>query len=806
MRKENSKYIVVGSTEVACSVDDEIITVDIRDVESTIVRYINDDVILVGDNGLNIDRLALLAFEHGIKLQVNRHITYDFSGSFEGGKANVHDLLKLLSLATENTLAKAATLLIFHKLKNRIPYSYDLKDVLLLLDIHASEQVCKQVIKEKFESLYQKHVDSIIKNIKPQPKDGVVQKHVNYSLDLSLFLQENDGLFVLNADMAAGKTLHGLLPVYKTCVAQNIRVMLITPTIALSKALALGFNESMHYSLHKNAKSLAGSTGLICCINSAVEKDYFCEFAASCDVILVDEWEECVNQLTEKMSDSKKLSYRAMLTQRLYSLLNKKKVVLADALFSDLSTKHIIESTGRKVTLLDNTCKTKQEKKLTLYSRNQHIDLAISQAHKTQCEVGFSDAGQKLSNKYFELADAIKNGLNGNMNLITADYLKSNAGQAFFADPLKIISDATFSLFSPAITSGTNFPFEQFTRINLFASETISPLKLVQSSGRFRNTKVIQASFNERNSKYHHQRSVVVSSELIETTTEDEYPFELEKIENNVWAERVIERIVQDKLLRQNYANNTLILLQALGIQVERCLEERHSSTQKNNKDYTDNLLPVLSDEEYQQLLPIFGMLNFSQREQIRIYEALAFYNVLNQPDKHQQVLEFDNNGLSQERIKILHNLRRSNEQRVYSSEDRIKQLVSQTVLNSLQLDKNSFSGVYGYEEINKLHDFFQKGTVSLSGKTIKLKSIRNRFFGIDNKQYKNMGAFSKRILENLFGLKQESANRDKSKSSGEYSYMVSPESIRQLECFYQQATAMNHNKKADNHLLDDAA
>lgn len=806
MQKENSKYIVVGSAEVASSADDEIITVDIRDVESEIIRNISDEVILVGDNGLHMDRLALLAFEHGIKLQVNCHTTYDFSGSLEGGKANVKDLLKLLSLATENTLAKAATLLIFHKLKNRIPYRYDLKDVLLLLDIHASEQVCKQTIKEHFEYLYKMHADSIVQNIKPQPKDGLVQQHINYSIDLSTFLQENDGLFGLNAVMAAGKTLHGLLPVYKSCIAQGIRVMLITPTIALSKALALGFNESMHYSQHQNAKSLASSTGLICCINSAVEKDYFFEFAASCDVILVDEWEECVNQLTEKMSDSKKLSYRAMLTQRLYSLLNKKKVVLADALFSDLSAKHIIESTGRSLTLLDNTCKTKQEKKLTLYSRNQHIDLVISQAHKTQCEVGFSDAGQKLSNKYFELADAIKNGLNGNMNLITADYLKSNAGQAFFSDPLKTITDATFSLFSPAITSGSNFPFEQFTRINLFASETISPLKLIQSSGRFRNTKEIQASFNERNSKYHHQRSVVVSSELIETTTEDEYPFELEKIENDVWADRVIERIVQDKLLRQNYANNTLILFQALGIQIERCLEERSRSAIQNKKDYADDPLPVLSDEEYQKLLPIFGMLNFSQREQIRIYEALSFYNVLNQPDKHPQVLEFDNNGLSQERIKSLQNLRSSSGQKVYSSEDRIKLLVAQTVINSLRLDKNSFSGVYGYEEIDRLHDFFQNGTVILSGKPIKLKTIRNRFFGIDNKKYKNMGAFSKRVLEKLFGLKQVRADRDKSKTSGEYSYMVTPESIRQLEQFYLQATVTNHTKRRENNLLDDAA
>lgn len=790
MQKSMNKYIVVGSLVDYIPATEQIIVNDVLGVRKEVKKNSGHNVTVVGENTPLINKLVYIALEFGAKFLIRANKVYDFAGLLSGRYVSVQDLFKLLSFADEDILAQLATNLIFDHVKNRIPQHYHLEDVLEMFALNVQPSVCFEKIRSIFIELYEEHCSKVIQTIAPLTSDGINSCSISYSGDLTRFLKENDGLFVLNAAMAAGKTLHGLLPLFKSCIEKNIKVALITPTIALSRQLATGFDKSIHYSEHKNAKSLMKEMALICCVNSAVEKDYFFNFIKECDVILVDEWGECTNQLAEKMSDKKKLSLRAKLMRRLYSLLYKQKVVLADALFSNLSAKHIVDIVGRKLTIINSSDSAQKKRIAKLLSRNNHIDIAAQQAQESGCEVGFCDASQVLSNKFFTLGEAIKKVLNGKINLINANYLNSKHGATFFKDPLNVILKAVFSLFSPAISSGLNFPFERFTRVNLFASETISPIKLIQSAGRFRNASEIQVSFVERNTEYHSNRESIRYHEIVTTTTQDEFSDEYDSVINDVWANHVIEHIVQDKFLRQNYANNMLILMQYLGVEIVHATPDLTGevSDKAVSKKLLDSL-PLLTEGQYKAFRSVFYLLTSNQREQVRIYEVLSFYNLLRKPELHQEVLEFDRNGKSQNWIRNLKLLRDPVEQDCLSSEDKVKQLVAEKVLKTLGLNSETFEGIFGYAEIEQLDKCFRVGTVNLMGKHIPLKAIRNTVLGIGGKiQYSNMGAFSKRVLEQMFGLKQSQAGRDKSKHSGEYSYQVCPASVKQLNYFYELA------------------
>lgn len=805
--KQINKYIVVGSTETTTAANDVIIATDIRDIKSTISEHCNCNIIVVAEDGQYLERLVQAAFESGTKLRLNNEIEYNFDNIFEPNESRGMNLFKLLSVANEPVLAGVVIKMLFKYLKNVIPHKYELDAVLDLIRQHTNELVDNTITVRIFRSLYEKHKNNVISTIKPSTHPNLISKAISYPTDLATYLIQNNGIFGLVAPMAAGKTANGILPLFEACIRKlNKKVVLITPTIALSKALAQGFDKSLHYQQHENVDNVDHLPGLICCVNSLVTKDNFFRYAKSCDVILVDEWGECLSQLTEHLFQDNKLSNRAALTEKLYSLLGKDKVVLADALFSDMNARHILQSTNRELTLLNCSDTAQRERTVTLYSRSMHVDTVINQTQASKCEVGFCDGGQKLSSTYFDLGNVVKDGLEGKVNLINADYLQSPEGLAFIKNPLKKIQEAMFTLFSPAITSGQHFPFEQFIRINLFASETISPLKLVQSSGRFRNASNIQLSFSERRAEYHNDHIAIRTMEVLGTTTVEEFAEEMDAVIGNPWAERIVERIAQDRMLRQHYANNSLILFEQLGARIIRKDVGKGKAVPKISKsEAIEYPLELLSDEMYQTMLTCLGLLNDKQRQQVKIYETLAFFNVLHKPAIHQETLEFDQDGKGQICAKNTRLIRGAETDIGLSSEDKLRQLVIRKMLDTVGIDAYTFTGAFGYPQIAKLENFFQSGCIKLMGSDIQMKHIGKSLFDIPNKSYQNKGAFSKLLLDRLLGLKQIRAGRDKSKSSGEYSYQVCPESAKRLNYFYGLSADNTHSREStscvDSHL-----
>ena len=299
------------------------------------------------------------------------------------------------------------------------------------------------------------------------------------------------------------------------CPTLGINPTLLTPDIALSKQI-LSEDDKRHYLNNKKNKSIAALTGLVCCVNSATTNDKFFEYAKASEVLLVEEIEECLLSLTQDLIKSGTLSDRAKAMSRFFSLLHKDKIVVGDALFSNLTATQIIEETGKNIYLIETTDKLKSPKKIIkLMGRDQHIEWVINQVNDHTTEIGFSDGAQKESNYFFKLHDVIKSKTKQLTKIINATFIKSKEGFKFLSNVAEFLAKYNYIQISPVLTSGMHFLIESITRVNLFAIQTMLPTQLIQSSGRFRFAELLQISFSEIRKDYPEDDKSIIMDEVV---------------------------------------------------------------------------------------------------------------------------------------------------------------------------------------------------------------------------------------------------------------------------------------------------
>jgi hypothetical protein len=227
--------------------------------------------------------------------------------------------------------------------------------------------------------------------------------------------------------------------------------------------------------------------------------------------------------------------------------------------------------------------------------------------------------------------------------IINSTFLKSKGGQELINDFENRINEYDYIQISPSLTSGLNFDFKAITRTNLLAAKTILPTQLIQSSGRFRRVLEILLSFSQSQGIYHRDAEAIKFQELIENVNEDEYSEEVSAINNNSDVERVISRIQHNNFMRYHYENNVLIMLEHLGVEVK--YDRQTKLVEKYQTNVTvDKLMTVktLQANEYSHLKHQWEGLGEGQRNQLRKYETLTYFNVLNCEGLYRRVLEFD--------------------------------------------------------------------------------------------------------------------------------------------------------------------
>ncbi|WP_418608686.1 hypothetical protein ACNSN2_05105 [Pseudoalteromonas sp. US3C1013] len=752
----------------------------------------NDDLIYLADS-VNLKHVVKLAFKHQCVLYINKNTKYDFSNKYDSKQSKLENALILLSLAEEPILLNCAVDIVSDILKHHIPFKMSLCDAQRRLEQNINPNLDVKKALSQFSKKYQRHRKYIKKYIEPDANNNIKVVKLSYQFELLDYLKSHKGIFVLKSGMGSGKSKYGVSAYFEyLCRNSEYKPTILTPDIALSKQI-VAEQDPRHYQSKNLPKNMTSLSGLVCCVNSATTNDKFFEYIKeSSQVIFLEEFEESTLALTQQLIKTGKLSERGEAMARFFELLNKDKVIIADALFSDLSAKQVIEETNKNITIIENTDPVLTPKRsVTVMSRNVHFKQLINNIDEGSTEITFSDQGQKYSSKFFQSRDIVKTNAEKKRNsevrtlIINSAFLKSKEGQVLINDFENRINEYDYIQISPSLTSGLNFDFKEITRVNLLAAKTILPTQLIQSSGRFRRVFEILLSFSQSQGIYHRDAEAIKFQELIETVNEDEYSDEVSVINNNPDVERVISRIQHNNFMRYHYENNSLIMLEHLGVEVK--YDSQTKLVEKYQTNVTvDKLMTVktLQANEYSHLKHQWEGLDEGQRNQLRKYETLTYFNVLNCEGLYRRVLEFDKFSTGRFKLNNIYLCRTNKSEKKLTALQRIKQKVFRKILDILKIDIHTFSGQYYKSEILELEKFIAHGTIELDNSVIDIQSIDKSIFKFKSATYEKKGSLVSDILKNNFGLEQIS-NRSRIQGKRVWRYEICPLSIKNIEELY---------------------
>jgi hypothetical protein len=781
------------------SANDDVFCNNHKQLES----HLNNDthnIIFMTKNAC-LKEVIKLAFSHQASIYLNENLKYDFSNHNVLHKKELGQYLHLLGLAKEPLLLACAIDIVSDVIKNQIPSRMSMTYAKKLLKQKINPKLDIDGALGQFDDNYQVHRNEIKKYIEPSPHHKIKTVKLSYQYDLLDFLIKTNGIFILKGGMGTGKSKYGIIAYFEyLCCIGKLKSTILTPDIALSKQ-TIAEEDPRHYRSKSLPKDLLNSNGLVCCINSATTNDKFYEFLKLSDIAFIEEFEECALALSQDLIKSGKLSDRAAATDRFFSLLHKDKIIVADALFSDLSAQEIIKETGKDIYILESTDKPlTPDRTLTITSRNVHFKYLIDDVDKRSTQVAFSDQGQSYSRTFFESHDIVKSNVKKKLGtetktlIINAEFLNSTKGKKFILNFEDNIACYDYIQISPALTSGLNFPFEAIKKVNLLASMTILPTQLIQSSGRFRKALELMLSFMKYSSKYHTDERAIRMQELTSSVNDKEFPEEYEIVYNSRSVDRVIRRIAHNNSMRQNYENNTLIMFELLGMDIKHDVKTKHVEDYQIKLNIGELLeIKTLQPLEYGNLKHQWEGINEGERVQLVKYEKLCFFNVLNNESQHRRVLEFDINGMGRAQLTNLSLCRNGQKQKALLSHQRLTQKIFLHIFELLNIDPMTLKGTYRKEQVIALENFIKTGSIMLGNVSVKVSEVGIDLLRKDEKKIKekgkeereHKGRISSTILKKHFGLKQITT-RNRVAGIREAKYQICPESIVNVEELYQ--------------------
>ncbi len=643
---------------------------ELADLKRFIKRYKYATLHVLNDHNSVINAAANTAFKYGVHLVINQ-IHYKFNDD----NTHLNDrqvTIELITKAKELVFFKAVQ----HKLINTMllesPLYYseqqaiDSVKSIFQIDSYISHREMGQRINKKANTLdclqaaFDKRRKQAKSLISISPNSSLIYTELDFEKHLIEYVLENDGLFVLNDKIGSGKTKH-LLQLFEYFSDSGLKPIFVTPFVALTKKIIDGDRNYMSDKAKRDVDSLPG---LAACIDSISAKRQFDGFRESSKLTILDEYEECINAFTQSARMGQTLTSRSQALAKFAKLLNKPKVILADALFCDLSIEQLQKLTNKKIHILSNSAAPRYSaKKINVLDDKQHLFNLIEARKSGESMAIFNDASQQKFNKFKSVFEAITDGDHNLGYCTNAKFLRSKSGQEYLRNIDKELIEKKVHQFSPSITSGHSFEQVEMDSVNIFSNKTILPSQVVQSIGRFRLNNKVNLSFYKPNIpvdfEVTHQ---AIKNELIKEELYRNSSVEEEELQNNLYVDVIVQRVRQQRLMAKNYCANTLLMLEHLGCEITYGSDfDDHKNIAKKKLSYAEstlsaqylfsNLEESVSEDKYLRLLSKSHWCTEEEEQKIKTYEFINYYQLHNHAMLIEEVLAFDSFGQGRQYI-----------------------------------------------------------------------------------------------------------------------------------------------------------
>ncbi|XQW86286.1 hypothetical protein ACOYR1_06040 [Thalassotalea piscium] len=720
---------------------------------SQLKEYLNNrkptDCVLLIDS-LNKElvlNVAQIAFKFCLKFQVNG-FEYDFTEVGKSGLKNYKELLVIIDQAKDFFFFEAVLNKLVLSLSRYVPILFNEQKAIEIVSAAFSFnhliplQNKNETVKAKeyairhISQFFSTRRSKVKKFISAEESQGVIRIELDFKTELISFIANNPGVIVLDGYVGSGKTKDGIIPCFEYFCGVKQKPILITPYVALTQKL---INDDRNYKVAQEKNILSQQPGIASCVDTVTTKRAFIEYIEMSNVALIDEYEDCINAYTQKSRISGSLTSRVMAIKEFFKLLNKPQVIIADALFSDLSAKQIVRMTGKKVYLLTNTnTRLHEAKEINIIDESQHVANLIKEREEVKSIALFSDASQQKKNKSLALFKTVTGGNNDIGENVNAKFLKTQKGKDYLSNIEERLHSIQIHQFSPSITSGHSFESAKMDSVNILSSKTILPNQVIQSASRFRLNNQISLSFNTPFMPSDYEIDIETIKEGLIS----------EEIVSNKWIKRdelstckffhlIAERVKHNNLMRTDHCSNTILMFEILGCKVSYSL--KNIISKKSGKESLDKGEEAVSDERlerftdnaiseltYQSIIARKHWCSPIEDQKKEVYEFIERYGLDKHPLLIDHVLKYDNFGEGYKHL-INYNLL-SGEDVDGCREMKIKQLLFKKMIEILKLSSDSLSEIWPASDLIALIDFFQKGIFIIDGIPEQVSSLLKVF------------------------------------------------------------------------------
>ncbi|EWH06636.1 hypothetical protein AT00_09280 [Pseudoalteromonas lipolytica SCSIO 04301] len=661
----NNVFKVLHKADSSNHIQEELFSIDqVSDLKRFLKSHRNSTLVVQSSDGKHIYIAAETAFKAGTELSVNGRLYRFQVGNEHLSQRQI--TIELMKLAKEFVFFKAVQSKLINMMLLESPLYYseqqaiDSVKSIFQIDSYISHREMGHRINKKVNTVehlqaeFDKRRELAKSFISISPRSSLIYTNLDFEKHLIEYVLENDGLFVLNDKIGSGKTKH-LLQLFEYFSDSGLKPIFVTPFVALTKKI---IDDDRNYRSDKAKRDVDSLPGLATCIDSISAKRQFDGFRESSQITIVDEYEECINSFTQSARMGQTLTSRYQALAKFVKLLNKPKVILADALFCDLSIEQLQKLTNKKIHILSNSAAPKYPaKKIHVLDDKQHLFNLIEARKSGESMAIFNDASQQKFNKFKSVFEAITEGENNIGYCANAKFLRSKSGQEYLRNIDKELIEKKVHQFSPSITSGHSFEQVEMDSVNIFSNKTILPTQIIQSTGRFRLNYKVYLSFYKPNIPVDFEVShQAIKDELIKEELYKNSSAEEEELQNNLYVDVIVQRVRQQRLMSKFYCANTLLMLEHLGCEITYGSNfEEHKEIAKKRLSNAEaalseqylliNLEEPVSEQKYLKLLSNSHWNTEEQDQQIQTYGFIHHYQLNYHPMLIEEVLAFDGFG-----------------------------------------------------------------------------------------------------------------------------------------------------------------
>jgi hypothetical protein len=648
----------------------------------------------------------------------------------------------------------------------------------------------KEFASTYIKQFFEKRRKKVKRFISPEVNENVIEVELDFEKDLINFIGNNPGVIVLNGGIGSGKTKHGIIPCFEYFCSQNQRPLLITPLIALTQKL---INDDRNYKIAQKKNNLTKQQGIATCLDTVTTKREFIKYSTNSHVTIIDEYSECLNIFTQNKRVGGTLTARVAAIEEFFVLLNKPQVVIADALFSDLSARQLVRMTGKKIFLLSNTNSVHHKPKvINIVEENQHISNLINERKSGKYIALFNDSSQKNKKESLAIFNTVTGEDESIGENVNASFLNKKRGEEYLSNIDEELMKTQIHQFSPSITSGHSFEKVAMNSVNIISNKTTLPIQVIQSSSRFRLNEQISLSFIKPFMPSDYETNIdkiiksIVGEEIMKNPGCD-----ISWLTSNDYVYLIAELIQQNHEMRNDYCSNTILMFEMLGFEINNLASDKLSqelakkaikraSEEISEERFDQFTNEPITDNEYYQLFAKKYYCSNAEEQLKDVYEFVSQYRIQGHRLLVEPLLAFDKYGDGHEHLKNMNLLIGDSDPE--NKEQVIKLLFYSEIVKILKLKPDLLTGKWLAVDLNNLNVFFNNGTFFVDGKTEGVKDLFEVIFPYTKISDAQPITAVKAIFEKEFGLKIDKKKQKKSINPNRpYEYWLNEQELQTL-------------------------